>query len=488
LGVFSCPLEAAPPLTAPKLTNNPTLDIIATNVRPLLTFYNAAGGEGKRTYVIQIDKTPTFDTPALVKYHKVPETDAYITSKMVDQKDALADKTRYFWRVRAVDAQGTKGPWAQSRFYLDTTSDDQFMNLVRVPVQKVEVSSGGDLKNITDWTDPGQATYWSPCPPGNPNPWVKFDLGKTWKVSRIWMLSNRSTPDGWLKNFVWQMSQDGQAWEDIPGTGFENNDTYRNIIDCKPVQARYFRLLIREWYGYSPQINAIILYSPGKPPVPQAPEKDYVLVIGNQLNGATFTELADYIEGLDLNLKTLTVPHHEASLEMVRQLKKKPVAIILSGSDAGYQNLPMFEFNGEFEIIREGKIPLLGICCGHQLTVMAYGYTYVRAMGWLDVTSLDLEAFKSINPVKIIKKDPIFEGMPNPFIGAEVHSWSVAHLPEHYELLAESNYVQALKSKTKFLYGEQFHAEINVPYNQAKPYLYNFLTMALERSHAQKKN
>jgi len=464
------------------LTNNPTLDIIATNNRPLLTFYNAAGGVGKRVYTIQIDKIPTFDSPALVEYRQVPETDQYITSKRVGEKHALADKTRYFWRVRAVDGKGSKGPWAQSRFYLDTTSDDAFMKLVRVPIQKVEVSSGGDLKNITDLTDPGQATFWRPCPPGGPNPWVKVDLGQPRKVSRIWMLSNRVTPDGWLKNFVWQMSRDGQAWEDIPAASMDNNDTYRNILDFKPVESRYFRLLIREWYGYAPQINALILYSPGKPPVPAAPEKDYVLIIGNQLNGATFTELAHYVEGLDLGLKTLTVPHHEASLEMVGQLKKKPVAIILSGSDAGYQNLPMFEFNGEFEIIRQGKIPLLGICCGHQLTVMAYGYTFVRAMGWLDLTSLDLEAFKSISPVRIIKEDPIFQGMPNPFIAAEVHSWSVAHLPEDYELLAESTYVQALKSKSRFLYGEQFHAEINVPYNQAKPYLYNFLDMALKKA------
>ncbi len=485
LGAVSFPVAAAAPLTAPKLTNNPTLDVIITNRRPLLTFYNASGGRGKRTYLIQIDQSPTFGSQALLEYKKVVETNQYITSKLVEKKDALADQSRYFWRVRAVDAKGSKGPWAQSRFYLDTKSDDAFMNLVRVPVQKVEVSSGGDLKNITDLSDPGQATYWRASPPGEPNPWVKFDLGKKTKVTRIWMLSNRVTPDGWLKNFVWQISKDGQAWEDIPGTSIETNETYRNIIEFKPVEARYFRLFIREWYGYSSQINAITLYSPGKPPVPRAPDKDYVLLIGNQENGYTFTELAKYIEGLDFGLQTLTVPHYEASLEMVSQLKKKPIAIILSGSDAGYQNLPMFEFNGEFEIIRQGKIPILGICCGHQMTVMAYGYTYVRAMGWLDITSLDLEAFKSISPVRIIKKDPIFEGIPDPFIAAEVHSWSVAHLPEDYELLAASTYVQALKSKSKFLYGEQFHAEINVPYNQAKPYLSNFLKMALKE--AQKK-
>ena len=71
IGAISLSPAAAGPLTAPKLTNNPTLDIIATNHRPLLTFYNAAGGEGKRVYTIQLDKRPTFDSSALVEYESV---------------------------------------------------------------------------------------------------------------------------------------------------------------------------------------------------------------------------------------------------------------------------------------------------------------------------------------------------------------------------------------------------------------------------------
>jgi hypothetical protein len=132
LGAFSPPLDAAGPLTAPKLNNNPTLDIIATNRRPFLTFYNASGGSGKRTYIIQIDKSPTFGSQALLEYKNVPETNQYITSKLMDKKDALADQSRYFWRVRALDAKGSKGPWAQSRFYLDTTADEAFKGLVRL--------------------------------------------------------------------------------------------------------------------------------------------------------------------------------------------------------------------------------------------------------------------------------------------------------------------------------------------------------------------
>lgn len=481
------------PLTAPRLTNNPSWDITATNRRPLLSILNASGGSGKRTYIYQIDKVPTFDSDSLIEYRNIPETNRDITEKRVEDKNALADKTRYYWRAQAVDSTGVKGPWGQTRFYLDTTSDDSFMNLVRVPVRKVEVSSGENPKNIVDIDDPGQVTCWRSTPPGDPTPWVKFDLGRTTEVSRIWMLSNISGgKDGWLRDFVWQMSSDGKSWKDIKGTHIKNNDTFRNIIDIEPVSARYLRLLIKRWYGYAPQINVFIPYSPGKPPVPEAPEKDYVLVIGNQMNGFTFTELAKFVEGLDLGLETLTVPHYEVSMEMLKKLKREPVAIICSGDNAGQQNLPMFEYNGEFEIIRETDIPLLGICFGHQATCIAHGYTFVRSMGWSDITSLDLEEDIKMNPITILKEYedlPVFKGVPNPFTAVEVHGWVVSpvSLPEEYVITAKSRYVQTLKSKSRMLYGEQFHAEVKVDYNQGTPYLVNFLTLAIEKARAAEK-
>lgn len=377
-----------------------------------------------------------------------------------------------------------------TRFFLDTSSDDSFMNMVRIPVKKVTVSSGQNPKNIIDIDDPGQSTFWLSSPPGDPVQWIKFDLDTTRTVKRIWMLSDRSGKGGWLKNFIWQKSSDGTSWEEISDTDFQNNDTFRNIIDIAPVSARYFRLLIQEWYGYAPQVNAIILYSPGTPEIPDVPESDYVLIIGNQSNGFTFSELAQFVENLDLNLKTLTVPHYEVSLEMLNKLKRKPVAIICSGNNAGYENLPMFEYNGEFEIIRNTDIPLLGICCGHQLTCMAYGYTFARSMGWSDITSLDLDENKKITTINILKNLPIFKNIPNPFTAPEVHGWSVSISPvpllEDYEVIAKSTYIQALKSKTRFLYGEQFHAEINVDYNQGSPYLINFLKMAIAYQNKKK--
>jgi anthranilate/para-aminobenzoate synthase component II len=139
----------------------------------------------------------------------------------------------------------------------------------------------------------------------------------------------------------------------------------------------------------------------------------------------------------------------------------------------------MLEYNGVYEIIRKSNIPILGICAGHQLIAMSYGYTFARSMVWADLTAL--EKLFQVKPIEIIKKNPIFINIKNPFIAPEVHSWAVKIIPSDFELLAKSSYVECLKHKSKMIYSEQFHAEIQVPYNEGKDYLLNFLKMALEK-------
>jgi GMP synthase-like glutamine amidotransferase len=139
----------------------------------------------------------------------------------------------------------------------------------------------------------------------------------------------------------------------------------------------------------------------------------------------------------------------------------------------------MFEYNGEYEIIRESDIPILGICCGHQQLAMAYGYTYASSMGWDDITALENSRTRA--KITIERKDPVFEGIPNPFTAVEIHGWAITHLPEDFEVIARSTYIQALRNTERMIYGEQFHAEIKAPYNEGRDYIANFLKMALKK-------
>ncbi|MFC1721855.1 discoidin domain-containing protein [Patescibacteria group bacterium] len=462
----------------PSLLNNPSWDVIVTRLNPLLSFFNADGGPKQRAYEIQLDTSKNFTSKDKVVYKKVKQGEPYVTDKKVDKADMLKDNQRYYWRVRTVTDSG-KSKWATSRFTVDTKSDTAFMDMVRVPVKKIEVSNGYNSKNIIDWDDPGLLTFWQSPPPGDKEQWVKFDLGKSTEISRAWILSNFNDPTGWLKDFVLQSSTDGEKWRAIKGTATKNNRSYRNILNFKPVKARYFRLLISSFIGYAAQVNEMILYSPGQPPVPKVPKEDYVLIIGNEHNGFTFTDLAKYVEALPGKLKTVTVPCYEASMKMLQSLSRRPVAIILSGNNADYPDLPMFEYNGEFEIIRKTNLPMLGICAGHQYLAMAYGYTRARSMGWFDDSAMTSQ--KKLTRVKINKPDPIFKGMSKDFTAPEVHSWAVAEPAEEFVQMASSTYLQVQKSTKRFIYGLQFHPEIDVSYNHGKKVLENFLEMALER-------
>lgn len=467
-------------ITPPKF-NNPSLDVVVTETTPLLSFFNSQGGQ-ETAYEIEIDTKKEFDSPNLLTFKKIEEKNKYVTDIKVDSKKPLKDKSCYYWRIRAIDANGIESDWATSRFYVDTQSDDKFMNLLRAEVQNIKVSNGYNAKNIIDYDDPGLVTYWQSTPPEDKISWVEFDFGKVIKISRIWMLSNPTDSDGWLKNFYFEVSLEGKRWKKIEETQIKNNDTFRNIINFKSVSARYARLVINEFIGYAAQINEIIFYTPGKPELPKIPSNDYVLIVGNEHNGFTFTDLARHIEKMPFGLKTVTVPYFEVSLEMIDKLARKPKAIILSGNNADYPNLPMFEHNGEFEIIRKSNIPILGICAGHQFLAMAYGYTRARSMGWSDISAIEPKT--KMTHIKIKKDDPIFQNIPDNFIGPEIHSWAVVEPAEEFEVIAESTYVQAKKSAKRFIYGAQFHGEINVDYNQGKPYIENFLRMVIEKGRA----
>ncbi len=464
-------------IPAPRLNNNPSWDVIVTEVTPLLSFFNPQGGPVKRHFEIQLDTSRDFKSTNLLTFDHVLENGEFVSDVKVPAKSALLDNTLYFWRARTITDYG-KSHWTISRFYVNTKSDDEFMNMVRIPVKNVVVSAGFNAKNIIDWDDPGLITFWQSPPPGKHESWVVFDLGKETTVCRAWILSNPGNPDGWLKDFIIQHSNDGKRWQDVAGSEVKNNDTYRNIIDFPPVKAKFFRLFIRDFIGYCAQINEIILYSPGKPSIPKVPKGKYVLIIGNEHNGFTFTDLAHHIRSLDLNLKVITVPYYEVSLEMIEKLPNKPIAIILSGNNADYPNLPMFEYNGEFEVIKHSQIPILGICAGHQFLAMAYGYTRARSMGFSDITAEKPQ--RRWTKTRILKSDPIFKNIRDEFVAPEIHSWAVVEPAEEFEVIAASSYIQAIKSTKRMIYGEQFHAEIAASYNHGQPFIKNFLEMALK--------
>jgi len=475
-------------MPAPSLDNNPQFDMVLTNPRPILSANNPAGMQGKYTLTYHISADPAFSEDQTISYPGI-EPDQHMSAKQVEKDDALDDGT-YYWRVRAVDADGNFGPWVRTRFHVDLKSSKSNSGYRRALVKEVSAAGGHDAQNIIDWSDAGQITYWNsePRAAGDEFSWVVLDMGKPTPVSRFWMLSTRSTTlaPGWLEHFVWQASDDGKSWTDIAGTETKNNDTYRNIIDFAPVGKRYYRLVIYAQNALQAQINEIIPYVKAKPPVPQVPDGDYVLIIGNQMNGFTYTQLAKFVQSH--GYASVTVPHQEISLEVLRALPNEPMAIIFSGNNADWQYLPLFEYYGEWEIIRVvDDVPMMGICAGNEFFAMAYGVSFAHWMSWFDDTMFRLSKGETPEKVEILPDfvhEPIYDGVPNPFGAVEIHSWAIHPLfleddrYDEWELMAKTSYIQSIRSKKRPAFSEQFHGEVINDYNQGTLYLANFLEVA----------
>ncbi len=482
-------------LEAPEITNTPRLDTIVTNERPLLSIFNSpAGGEGPRNYIFQIDTSPDFDSPDLIEY-RVPETpgeegkyysEPRVTSKRVEPGDELEDGKVYYWRARLVDAEGKMSPWGSEaggivpRFQVDLGSNDSFAEVVRTPIKEIYSSHGMGSDNIIPAMIPGD--YWKGYSSQNEY-WVKIELEEKEEVTKIWQLSQRTQLSGRLKDYVWQYSTDGETWKEIEETRVEGSDAFRSVKDIDTVEARFLRLLISDWHGPVPKINEIALYSPGMPEVPEAPSSPYVLVVGNQFDGTGYGNIVPMVDGAGLGLETLVVPYYEVNPQMIAELDKEPTAIILSGFSRWYENIPMFEFNGEFELIRdEEDIPILGICGGHQLMVMAHGYTFARDMG-RGIYTHELHDLDDLYPVSIEKEDPIFDGLPDPFYAAEFHGWDVVIIPENYKVLGVSDWMgnEIIRDRERMVYGMQYHGEHNLPFNVGRMTKINFLRMAVDK-------
>ena len=117
----------------------------------------------------------------------------------------------------------------------------------------------------------------------------------------------------------------------------------------------------------------------------------------------------------------------------------------------------------------QGKIPILGVCLGHQAIGEAFGAR--------------LENLKEVyhgvqTPVSILRQDVLFEGLGKEIPVGRYHSWVVSRedFPDCLEITAESRegQIMALRHRTYDVHGIQFHPE-SVLTPQGKEIIKNFL-------------
>ena len=100
------------------------------------------------------------------------------------------------------------------------------------------------------------------------------------------------------------------------------------------------------------------------------------------------------------------------------------------------------------------KIPMLGICLGHQAIGASFGAKIVK---------MKKVMHGKTDTVTILRNSNIIKNIPNNFIATRYHSLEISNknLPKEIQVLAENKEksIMAIKVKNKKIYGLQFHPE-----------------------------
>jgi anthranilate synthase component 2 len=117
-----------------------------------------------------------------------------------------------------------------------------------------------------------------------------------------------------------------------------------------------------------------------------------------------------------------------------------------------------------------GKVPLLGVCLGHQAIGYAFGGKIIRAGKLMHGKT---------SRIRHDGKD-VFKGMSNPFEATRYHSLVIEEktIPECLEITARSeddNEIMGVRHRTLPVWGVQFHPE-SILTKEGKKILENFLS------------
>jgi GMP synthase (glutamine-hydrolysing) len=163
-------------------------------------------------------------------------------------------------------------------------------------------------------------------------------------------------------------------------------------------------------------------------------------------------------------------------------------AVILSGHSTLIDDYDPVSLEPLLDVVRETERPLLGLCGGHQLMGLAFGVR-PEPMGPLAPGDGDtrpelapgMRKEWGPSPVQVLGDDPLFAGLGRAVVVEQRHFWELKRLPEGFVRLAASEAcaIQAMRHRTRPLYGFQFHPE---RYTEAHPdgqtILANFFRLA----------
>ncbi|HTB93728.1 MAG TPA: aminodeoxychorismate/anthranilate synthase component II [Candidatus Sulfotelmatobacter sp.] len=181
-------------------------------------------------------------------------------------------------------------------------------------------------------------------------------------------------------------------------------------------------------------------------------------------NYDSFTyNLAQYLGELGCQVEV----HRNDRISVEQIAQRKPERIVISPGPCTPQ-----EAGISVELVQKlaGKIPILGVCLGHQAIGAAFGGKIIRAPKLFHGKTSEIRHDGS----------GVFRDLPNPFTATRYHSLIVERksLPAELQVTAETDddIIMGMQHRKYPLMGVQFHPE-SVLTDSGKQLLKNFLSV-----------
>jgi anthranilate synthase/aminodeoxychorismate synthase-like glutamine amidotransferase len=187
-----------------------------------------------------------------------------------------------------------------------------------------------------------------------------------------------------------------------------------------------------------------------------------VILLVDNYDSFTYN-LAQYLGELGCQVEV----HRNDKISVEDIIRRKPQKIVISPGPCTPQEAGIC-----VELIQKlaGKIPILGVCLGHQAIGAAFGGKIIRAPKLFHGKTSDIEH----------DGKGVFRKLTNPFTATRYHSLIVERksLPRELTITAETQdgIIMGMRHKRYLLEGVQFHPEsvLTVP---GKELLQNFLSL-----------
>ncbi|MDQ3108267.1 MAG: gamma-glutamyl-gamma-aminobutyrate hydrolase family protein [Bacteroidota bacterium] len=125
--------------------------------------------------------------------------------------------------------------------------------------------------------------------------------------------------------------------------------------------------------------------------------------------------------------------------------------IIFSGSPVMFTETDHAPYIEKFSFIKPGKIPVLGICFGHQLMGILHDAKIFRGM-----------EVRTRIKIKVVKEDVLLNGLSPATEMNEDHTEGITLPPGFIHLASSSSYtIEAMRHPALPLWGVQFHPEVS---------------------------